>query len=266
MSITIHNGFAVDAARGTLPALHALITEFREEIKVVAEEYLLARFLKDAISELDHRTLGLPRTDKDKDRSPLSCAWNRMLEAKRDGDRGYRRPGYDVSLSLMLFPLADGRVLGMPFTERQEWVDLWLQKNGVTPYGYWDNSDPDEDISPEAWQARTEDWHAALIDRNSGIPSLNGFQATIHGEGNPPMPDKLTPEALQRLAPSLKARAAAIAQATVVKPTEAGEITPSDFLKQFFEAQDDGRFAAETDRIMALLIADPDYTILKKAA
>ena len=70
------------------------------------------------------------------------------------------------------------RVLLMAFAEQQEYLTLLYKKDYLEYYGYWNNTDPPENVTEKAWAHREKIWNEAL--KKDGIPSQNGFSVDLH--------------------------------------------------------------------------------------
>lgn len=261
MSVKIYRGFVIDPAFGTVQGLHHLVSEFRAEVKPLAKRYLLAAFIKDAVTEFDRRHVGLNSQNPDK--SPCSHAWSAMLEAQGDLKDGRRHPQYDASCSLALLPHPDGRILGIMYTENDPWLELWAAKPGISEYNYWDNTDRPDDLTAEEWRTRREDWGAVLLNHPGAVPARCGFTADIHDEGFPPYPEDMTPDAVRAVLPKIGERARRLAQETVIVQPADGRLTYHDVIEQMSEAQRSGRMQQETDRLSALIVPEPTIEMLR---
>lgn len=79
--------------------------------------------------------------------------------------------GYD-NLSVSVF-FKDGYTLFIPFGGYQNFMfhikEIAIEEVGFREYGYWNNTDPLDDISEEEWNQREQDWDFL------GVPSEDGF-------------------------------------------------------------------------------------------
>lgn len=85
---------------------------------------------------------------------------------------------FDFGLEVSVFPLkGKDYYLGMPFHVVNFLRTALLDLKGVYPYGYWNNTDPEEGISEEDWELREKDWNEALS--GSGVPADTSMTFTI---------------------------------------------------------------------------------------
>lgn len=203
MSTKIYNGFAIPALDAI--ALMKLLADFR----VAAHEVAIKTFIKDVIQRAavihdqfttlpykvamdwmqqvvlytpDHN--GYRAGDSILRRlapggggiSPILAAMILVREESNADHRANKRGMYDYEMSLSFLPGND-KLLGIPFGLRREYQSLLESLPGYQSYGYWNNTDPDDTVSEEEWDARGEEWNAALGRR--AIPSLAGITAEI---------------------------------------------------------------------------------------
>lgn len=172
MSTHLEHGFEVEVT--SLLGLQQLLDNFQGAVQPRALG-LFAKAFAERIAESVDGEFTVPEGTP-----PLAAARQAIDEAVEDLDalrlRRERAPDLDVSLSLTLIPMSDGKVLGLIFTEQQALQDLWMQQPGVTPYPYWDHTDRPDDVSEEEWEARAARWEQALP---SGVPALSGLTRTV---------------------------------------------------------------------------------------
>lgn len=86
----------------------------------------------------------------------------------------HRDPVVDFDCNACFIPLED-KVVALFYSEQDELEKLWKAHPDVSYYGYWNNTDPDEEASDEEWEQRKRDWDEALP--GLGIPMENGICA-----------------------------------------------------------------------------------------
>jgi hypothetical protein len=90
--------------------------------------------------------------------SPYGAAWVRFTERMKEIERTRRRdPEVDFECTIRVMPTPHG-VLGIYDTERTALEDLILAHPQIEAYGYWDNTDPDENVSEADWATRETAW------------------------------------------------------------------------------------------------------------
>lgn len=93
------------------------------------------------------------------------------FKSKNEGEKSM----FDtLSAKLVFFPLNDKETLLMPCFNYEPYNNLWATFSEIKFYGYWDNTDPDENCSDEEWEQRKADWHQVFLN-NSDIPEQGGF-------------------------------------------------------------------------------------------
>lgn len=86
--------------------------------------------------------------------------WQKDQLGKTEQERGMRFGGHDPHR----FEIAvgedpdTGRLLVLPYIDADEMQDAWNALDCVEPYGYWDNTDPEDGVSDEDWEARRDAW------------------------------------------------------------------------------------------------------------
>lgn len=72
-------------------------------------------------------------------------------------------------------------MLGIVYTQHTAWFEAWCAQAGVLEYGYWDNTDPPEDMSEEEWAAREQAWAFMLAEP----VSMQGFAIEVVSPDGP---------------------------------------------------------------------------------
>lgn len=133
---------------------------------------------------------------------PWLLAEYQLMEEQRVCRADHRRSPLidcDVELFLRVHPV-DGRILGYLQEERVGAYTSLVAQPGCREYGYWDNTDPPEDMPEHAWEQRRLDWDQVLQD---SVPCV-----TLRLE-----PSFMAPEQVAKAIPSLFERARRIAVA-----------------------------------------------------
>lgn len=170
MSTKINSGYK-------MPMLNAYeLTEFWEKVRSQLlsrrEELVKARIAKDFIALFDELHISDKLTPEAyakrfehasfwHSRDILSLIVDEAAKKQKEIFRTMRRdPAYDFSFDVKVVPLPDKILLNV-LTERKEFVEIWETLPDVEFYGYWDNVEPQEDVSPQDWDQRKEDWDKA---------------------------------------------------------------------------------------------------------
>lgn len=99
-------------------------------------------------------------------------SWETKRTQKRD-------PFFDFSFEMAWFPIED-HILLILYCEHTELKKTISENSKIKFFGFWNNTDPDENCSDEEWKERERLWNKALLDA-SGIPSKEGFHFDILG-------------------------------------------------------------------------------------
>lgn len=106
--------------------------------------------------------------------TPLVEADTLISRTRRELAASSRR-NFGLDLTAQVQFLRDpvtGRTHLLLFTELDDYVRAFESLDGLEPYAYWDNTDPDPAVSDEEWRARAEAWDRAIP---SGVPSNHGL-------------------------------------------------------------------------------------------
>lgn len=169
MSTKIYKGFRLKVS--TFAEALALINQFRPWVVHAAEAVMdasLAEF-EACKKEPDANTYQLWLT----------------LRENLLRDRGLRVPTIDTDFSLTLIPSEQG-LLGVAYTEHEDWYRQWCSHPGVEEYAYWDNADRPDGISELEWEARGLAWEVLTKDP----VCVQGFSIDLV-DPNGPLPARL---------------------------------------------------------------------------
>lgn len=208
MSFRIHNCFILPGA--TLEEAMPLIQQLRRDIATRAKIDCATLVARKAATRIDkHAARQLFPSGKEPSVPPGPDLHFDILQELFDRARKIkptmsRDPEADFEMRLCLYP--DGPdILGSTICERQEWHEHWLATPGVEEYRYWDNSDPPEDIDPDAWQTRGARWERVFaLEPRIGYA---GLIAEIHDIE----PDLVSYDLMDAYEPSRAARINSVA-------------------------------------------------------
>jgi hypothetical protein len=203
MSIkTLYRGFKFRT--NDLLEIHERIMEWRQELEGRHRQALASLFAKLAVAMVDREALK-PGTYAGK--VPLAEAWSGVWDMQREVKaKGLRNPLVDFDFSISILPHG-GEVFGIVYTDQHEWFDLWLAKDFVTEFAYWNSGDAPEEIGAEEWERRGDIWRAILEDNGYRTPAMSGFSAECTRDGLHP-----TTEEIVASAPSFEYRVAEMAR------------------------------------------------------
>jgi hypothetical protein len=178
MSTKIHAGFRIPGAN--LEDAFWEINAFRTRIAAMKRTEIAAIIARDAVATIDNAAASALFSVKiQPPKNPLLAAsMHLMTRAAEIRKTCSRDPLVDFSYEMTLHPTSEG-ILGISFTERTSWHSAWLDTLGVEDFGYWDNTDPSEDVSCSEWGRREQLWTEVLRSDPLGRPGLCGLSATI---------------------------------------------------------------------------------------
>jgi hypothetical protein len=179
MSTKIYDGLRMTDIP-TLNVLRTRIQKLRTQAYEIIERLVLQRVAENCSKYVDQIALGkkVYALTSSYDMSILGAVINTVEERHVAVEKTKRRdPECDFHFEICIIPIKD-KVLILPYTEQIELMNLIKNQKYIKSYGYWNNTDPDDEVSDEEWEQREEDWNAALT--GIGIPVENGFTAQLH--------------------------------------------------------------------------------------
>jgi hypothetical protein len=172
MSTKIYNGIKLNVSWQDLPAW---VLRQQPAFEKMAESLLQTDLLRMAIGQFDKTWLALYQEEAQagpdeapkalilepilQDRSALGLAW----EIHQNAEPSQRHPACEAA-TIIAIPHS-GEVYGLFFGGAREMQKLFSELPEVEGYSYWNNVDPDEDVSPEEWSRRGDIWEVLLGDR-----------------------------------------------------------------------------------------------------
>lgn len=108
--------------------------------------------------------------------------WMEMCKLTKN--EGVRNRKVDTEFKLVIFPYKE-YFLGIVYTEQEKWFDKFLKMPNVHEFGYWNNTDPPDDVTEEEWDERARIWNEALCDHGHGVPAMEGFTIDISDPSGP---------------------------------------------------------------------------------
>jgi hypothetical protein len=165
MSVKIHHGYRYTPPDGTTPDVFTLTNLLRDAITPAAST---AR--RKAVATAASRIID-GATRHGGNASPLVAAELELVREARDADRqGLRHPRSDFGCEVTMLHDEDDNtsVYLLLYTEQAGIRDAFEHIDGVTSYGYWNNSDQPDDVSDDDWQARRDTWERILGDDTPG--------------------------------------------------------------------------------------------------
>ena len=156
MSIKIYDGLR--AAQSADPFVVAA------QIRAVLEPAFFA--------ELD---LALDTLGEEAPRSLVEIT-NRIAEL--DQRRFHTFDPLDLGYRVMLLPGTERPLIMLFGKKDRRWIKKLIDSGVAEDYGYWDNTDPQESLTEDQWEARRLDWGTALCADTVSDPPDELFSAT----------------------------------------------------------------------------------------
>ncbi len=202
MSTKIYHGCALP--RMELDDLFQFFKTFSVKAQALRKRLVIKRAANIAAETLDKRALytkHLTGTD-----TALRIAIDTLHRIEKLLGQG--NPDFKIYGCTIGWAPTPTRILALPFCDGNEMVDLWYQQPGVEPWGYWDNTDPPEDVSLKEFKARGKEWDVAL-GHKPPVEAMFMWQAT---QTYLPLP---TVERMVKAMPSYEARVRGFATETL---------------------------------------------------
>jgi hypothetical protein len=161
MSFKIYDGVKLEGIT-TLEEAQSFIEEIREAVIENVHRESAKQIKRVACLLYDqyhfNKIDGLCITETQ--RKPLLTATSRIQELNRElGNREY-----NIGIAFV-----DGYTLSLPFFQDKESITFLRSHPKVSFFGYWDNTDPDENASEEEWNLRGKLWSKVFVGH--GIPA-----------------------------------------------------------------------------------------------
>lgn len=186
MSTKIYNGYRIFANDLTdaVSQLYAL----KPQAKQALEDDVTTSFARECIVSYDTVIIDAAITpvknSVEDDTSSFGHVNAERRDAKFSKDATMDEKEDQVKMEIALFPVMFTQEGKNYFTftfysDKSGWIDEASDK--IEFYGYWNNTDPDEDVTEEQWERRRTDWEEALL-KNSGVPQEEGLIVTLAKE------------------------------------------------------------------------------------
>lgn len=169
MSTKIFNGYKLPLM--TLQELSGWANKYRKVCNALATDKQQRQQLDMAIRLFDRHALGLLNKDTIEGYHWEGMSpWNLVVMIALEQDRK-RNPQNDSHCELQLIPCAD-KILVLLYCNDPDFTTAFEKIPLITPYPYWDNTDPPDNVTPAEWQQRGKEWQRAIP---SSIPARHGF-------------------------------------------------------------------------------------------
>lgn len=167
MSMKIYNG--IKFTSNDFFVISKQVNEMFEKIADFSKDAALNVIINMAVNQMDVDCMN-GVVEKINYISQAEDSFDDRVRKVRDTKQ--RDPAIDFDMELCIIP-HDGAFYGIIFAEQNEVVSLIKNTNGIEEFAYWDNSDPDEDLSEEDWENRSKVWNSIFKDGKT--PSQVGF-------------------------------------------------------------------------------------------
>jgi hypothetical protein len=182
MSTKIFNGYRIRCS--SFKQLQAFLDAFR----VKAEEYFEYQYATclatEAANIIDSEVLGIKLEEKSRNRSLYWDLYDLISAKYKKVKQTYDRdPRYDFECELSIHAAGGKYVYILIYAQQHGYEAILKQMPGIEYYGYWDNADPDSDVSENAFRARGKVWDRVL--GKTSTPMHRGMTFTIVGSTLP---------------------------------------------------------------------------------
>lgn len=158
--------------------LISLIKEKREKIDEIITQKSASSLADHVVHQRDRAFLNLSSI-------PENGVWGKAVDCMIDqlsketitNANSIIEYALDTLFEICVYPLTNTTWLIVPFSRCEEAKDFFFENEVFEYYGYWNNTDPDEDVTEEEWKQREEDWYTALP--GIGIPAHEMFTITL---------------------------------------------------------------------------------------
>ena len=160
MSTKIYNGVMLNNVY-TIQDMQDFVNSLKGPVKELVYKQRASDILHTACLIYDmHHVMGQDYFNPDEDtRIPLLVSSRRHVVLPEN-----EATNYDIAIGIV-----DGYTLGMYFFDDRETEKIILHHPQVQYFGYWDNNDPDENVTEQEWALREELWNKLF--ENSHFPA-----------------------------------------------------------------------------------------------
>lgn len=195
MSTKIHDGCRIKTTN--LRKLHAFMLGMADRLRARQQELATERMAWLATEAIDAVALGTTKPQLSVT-GESALHWVRAAIKKQtdlDGD--------DLDWTIGMWPQGS-QVLAILFTGSAVLRQIWDSNPHIEPWGWWNNTDKPDEVSPRAWSVRRRAWAKALRmdEPGGGIPARTALEmSSLVKFTRPP-----SSEDIVRLQPSLAQR------------------------------------------------------------
>lgn len=159
MSTKIYYGYKVNT--NNFQELFNLSIELKNDLKKIADKLYQEAVFTECISKLDQYYFFKKDIPNRLYLSVLSDFRDRKRKILKDG---YRDSLHDFDCDWCFIPINKEYVLSIIYTEQNAYREHFKNHPLIEYYGYWDNTDADENCSEEEWEQRKKDWSILNYD------------------------------------------------------------------------------------------------------
>lgn len=174
MSINISHGALIERDLSLLE-IRNLSLKMRSTFDQAVQDKLMDMLARIAAKAHDSALCGT--LDFEEPLTEYSCpaghAFEHLSKMRDDNNKGLRT-WIPMSFEAVLIPIGRGKTLAMPYGDRKL-TETFLKMTGARAYGYWDNSDEDENVSAKEWRQRERDWTKGLGHGMNMTPAEAGM-------------------------------------------------------------------------------------------
>lgn len=209
MSTKIYNGYKIQAQ--SLDEVISVLYSLKPEAVTQAQKDLLKTELNIAIDIYDETIINntfnkkeekeessqQENSEKEKkkfkpnmERSAIINGHSKVVNHVIDRENRYNDDESYINLNITVFPESvmikkQKYYLFCMYGDQslEKWMDTKLAQCKMSEYGYWDNTDPMEDVTDAQWRLREKHWNKVLVGNDkTGIPAIEGIGIVLAKE------------------------------------------------------------------------------------
>lgn len=165
-----------------LPDLRKFAAKLRPKLEALVESEQMTAIAHVSSKNFDRAYLGAMMIgaldDKDTEMLTAYGTGLRWLSDESDRDKGGKQSWLSMSFEASFFAVGGGKTLAMALGGKAL-CDMFAKQIGAVEYGYWDNTEWPEGVTPREWGQSKRDWQKALGKSFEPSPSEAGVSLNL---------------------------------------------------------------------------------------